>query len=141
MTIFINYGCQEYEARSMVPDPTNTEIAGYTTDELLSAVPETFGLKMFVQRIIICLLDDIVRVSIMLVNPISHLDHGVSMLKNAPRQPEQPWYLHALVKSVISGLVCVHRWLLLPWLSPSFPIDIRLHFSVDASCPRLYPNM
>ena len=71
---------QEYEARCMVPDPTNAEVAGYTMDELLSAVPET--LKTFSQRIAICLLDERVRISMMFVKLISRLDRGISMLKN-----------------------------------------------------------
>jgi len=53
----------------MAPAPTNAEIAGYTIDELLSAAPETFGIKTLAQRIVICLLDDTVRVAMMFVNP------------------------------------------------------------------------
>ena len=49
----------------MVPDPTNAEVASYTLDELLFAVPQAFGLKTFARRISICLLEDIVRVSMM----------------------------------------------------------------------------
>ena len=52
----------------MVPDPINAEVASYTLDELLFAVPEVFGLKTFAQRISICLLDDAVRVSMLSVN-------------------------------------------------------------------------
>ena len=52
----------------MVPDPINAKVASYTLDELLFAVPESFGLKTFAQRISICLLDDVVRVSMMFVN-------------------------------------------------------------------------
>lgn len=112
---------KEYEGRCMVPAPTNAEVAAYTMDELLTAVPETFGLKTFAQRASICLLDESVRVSMM--------------------QPEQPWYLHALVKFLLSSVAFVQHWLLLPRLSPCFPVDIRLpEVSADASCPRLHPN-
>ena len=52
----------------MVPDPINAEVASYTLNELLFAVPEAFGLKTFAQRISICLLEDAVRISMMLVN-------------------------------------------------------------------------
>ena len=52
----------------MVPDPINAEVASYTLDELLFAVPEGFGLKTFAQRNSICLLDDAVRVSMLFVN-------------------------------------------------------------------------
>ena len=52
----------------MVPDPINAKAASYALDELLFAVPEAFGLKTFAQRISICLLDDVVRVSMLFVN-------------------------------------------------------------------------
>ena len=52
----------------MVPDPANAEIAASIFDEQLSAVPETFGLKTFGRRVLICLLDDIFRISFMFVN-------------------------------------------------------------------------
>ena len=51
----------------MVPDPINMEVASYTLNELLFAVPDALGLKTFAQRISICLLDDIVRVSMLFV--------------------------------------------------------------------------
>ena len=51
----------------MVPDPINAEVASYTMNELLFAVPDAFGLKTFAQRVSICLLDDPVRVSMMFV--------------------------------------------------------------------------
>jgi hypothetical protein len=52
----------------MVPDPINAEVASYTLNELLFAVPEAFGLKTFAQRIAICLLEDAVRISMLFVN-------------------------------------------------------------------------
>ena len=52
----------------MVPDPVNAEVASYTLNELLFAVPDVFGLKTFAQRISICLLDDPVRISMLFVN-------------------------------------------------------------------------
>ena len=52
----------------MVPDPINAEVASYTLNELLFAVPEAFGLKTFAQRISICLLEDPVRISMLFVN-------------------------------------------------------------------------
>jgi hypothetical protein len=51
----------------MVPAQTNKDIAGYTTDELLHVVPETFGIKNFSRNITVCLLDDPVRVAMMFV--------------------------------------------------------------------------
>ena len=52
----------------MGPDPANAELAAYAFDELLSAVPEAFGLKKLSRRVLICLLDDNVRVAFMFVN-------------------------------------------------------------------------
>lgn len=52
----------------MIPDPINAEVASYTLNELLFAVPEASGLKTFAQRIAICLLEDVVRVSMLFVN-------------------------------------------------------------------------
>ena len=55
----------------MVPNPINAEVAAYTMDELLFAVPKAFGLKTFSQRISICLLEDVVRLSMLFVNCFS----------------------------------------------------------------------
>ena len=63
---------QEYERKCMVPDPINAEVASYTLNELLFAVPEAFGLKTFAQRVSICLLDDPVRISMLFVNLCFH---------------------------------------------------------------------
>ena len=52
----------------MVPDPVNAEIASHTMNELVFAAPEAFGLKAFAQRISICLLEDVVRISMLFVN-------------------------------------------------------------------------
>ena len=63
---------KEYGEKCMVPDPINAEVASYTLDELLFAVPEALGLKTFAQRISICLLNDSVRVSMLFVNLCFH---------------------------------------------------------------------
>ncbi|KAJ4479168.1 hypothetical protein J3R30DRAFT_3657221 [Lentinula aciculospora] len=41
----------EYESRVMVPAQTNHDVAVYTTEELLHAIPESFGLKIFCPRL------------------------------------------------------------------------------------------
>jgi len=61
--VFAQLEDQAYEETCMVPADTNREVAGYTVDELLGFVPETFGLKAFGERTVICLLEDIVRES------------------------------------------------------------------------------
>ena len=61
--VFAQLEDQAYEETYMVPADTNREVAGYTVDELLGFVPETFGMKAFGERTVICLLEDIVRES------------------------------------------------------------------------------
>lgn len=52
----------------MVPAQTNFDVAKYTTEELLHAVPECFGIKKLARRLIVCALEDNVRVAMMFVN-------------------------------------------------------------------------
>jgi hypothetical protein len=49
----------------MVPAQSNHDVAGYTTEELLHAVPEMFGIKNFARRISICLLEERVRIAML----------------------------------------------------------------------------
>ena len=51
----------------MVPADTNREVAVYTVDELLGFVTETFGMKAFGEHLVICLMDDIIRGSMLYV--------------------------------------------------------------------------
>ena len=63
------------------------------------------------------------------------------MLNDMYRQPKQPWYLHALVKFLMSSIAFVERWWLLPRLSPCTTVEVQLpNVSADASCPRVYPK-
>jgi len=61
--VFAQQKEQAYEEAYMVPADTNKEVAGYTVEQLLDFVPETFGLKAFSTRILICLMEDVVRES------------------------------------------------------------------------------
>jgi len=65
--VFAQLEKQAYQENCMVPADTNREVAGYTVDELLGFVPKTFGLKAFGERSVICLLEDIVRESMLYV--------------------------------------------------------------------------
>ncbi|KXN91327.1 Transcription initiation factor TFIID subunit 11 [Leucoagaricus sp. SymC.cos] len=47
-----------YEEEYMVPDPINKEVADYTTEELLYAVPTAFGIRDWFEGLIACMLDD-----------------------------------------------------------------------------------
>ncbi|PPQ67784.1 hypothetical protein CVT25_009088 [Psilocybe cyanescens] len=114
---------EEYEERHMVPAQSNHELAEYTLDELLSAVPRVLGLKTFGKRVAICLMDDRVRVAMM--------------------YPEQPKLLQASVSILMSSIGFFQRWLLLPRISPRFPVDVSGRvpkLDKDSGCPRLHPN-
>lgn len=67
----------------MVPADTNKEVAGHTIEELLSPVPESFGLKAFGRRIIICLMEDILRESTLYVLRISKHRFNRSILSSS----------------------------------------------------------
>jgi hypothetical protein len=47
----------------MVPAQTNHDVAIYTINELLHVVPEAFGIHAFAVRVILCLIEDPVRVA------------------------------------------------------------------------------
>src|ERR1700722_6621248 len=98
----------------MVPATSNRDIANFTVDEMLHSVPEIFGIKSFFKKLVICLLEERVRVGMM--------------------QPEQPWYLGAFVKGVMCSVAFGHRYLSLPrWKDGSV---------VNRTRPkaRMYPN-
>ena len=81
--VFAQLEDQAYEETHMVPADTNREVAGYTVDELLSFVPETFGVKAFGERIVICLLEDLVRESMSYVPPIFKYRYNTLILSTS----------------------------------------------------------
>ncbi|KAJ3868962.1 hypothetical protein EV359DRAFT_31171 [Lentinula novae-zelandiae] len=84
----------EYESRTMIPAQTNHDVATYTTEELLHAVPEFFGLKNFCRRLTICALEENVRIAMM--------------------QPEQPTYLHKIFRMTLHTIGFIQGYLCLP---------------------------
>jgi len=56
---------QAYAKEHMIPATTNRDVAGYTVDELLHSVPAAFGIKAFANKIVICTLEEHVRVAMM----------------------------------------------------------------------------
>jgi hypothetical protein len=112
---------EDYQETFMVPADTNREVAGYTVDELLSFVPETFGLKAFGERTVICLLEDIVRKSM--------------------SYPKQPWLLSTFLSGGLGLAAFVQRWILFPRCNEKFPVASKLpKIDENAGCPRLHPN-
>jgi hypothetical protein len=61
------HGCQlqAYEKEHMVPHPINHEVAGYTTEELLYAVPTAFRIRDWVEGLTVCMLDEPVRIAML----------------------------------------------------------------------------
>lgn len=61
------YRLQHYEEVYMVPDQTNHEVAEYTVEELLAPAPKVLGIRAFGERIVISLMEDLVRKAMMSV--------------------------------------------------------------------------
>ncbi|EAU83510.2 hypothetical protein CC1G_04766 [Coprinopsis cinerea okayama7 len=110
---------QAYEQEYMVPAKSNHQVAKLTTGELVEGVPNVLGLRTFVERITVCLVEERVRVAMM--------------------QPSQPWYLHAFTSAVLHTSGFVQRWFCLPRISPSFPVNLDLPRDLSApSHPNVY---
>ncbi|KAF8906990.1 hypothetical protein CPB84DRAFT_337320 [Gymnopilus junonius] len=107
----------------MVPADSNHDMVGNTIDELLTAVPNAFGLKAFAEKVVISLSDDNVREAMM--------------------YPKQSWPLKTCVSSFLIGINLCQRYFMPPRGDNSwfYPIDIRLQkVDKNPSCPRLYPR-
>jgi len=112
---------EAYEETFMVPADTNRGLAAYTVDELIGFIPEIFGVKAFGKRLMICLMDDIVRESM--------------------SYPKQPWLLRTFLWGGSGLAAFVQRWFLFPRCHEKFPVVSRLSkFDEKAGCPRLHPN-
>ncbi|KZP24251.1 hypothetical protein FIBSPDRAFT_668589, partial [Athelia psychrophila] len=104
-----------YEQEYMVPADTNAFVAQYTTDELLHSVPAFLGLRAAAERVVVCTLEERVRI--------------------AMKQPAQPAWLKALTHYLILASGVFQRHLCLP---RRFSHQL---FSVGADgVPRMHPN-
>jgi len=110
----------KYEEGYMVPVATNHAVAQLTVDELLCFAPEKYGIKNFLQRIIVCLLETRVRVAMM--------------------YEEQPWYLHLLTYGVTQVAALFQRHCLLPRRAPSLFVKYDTSKPKDGSEPRMHPS-
>ena len=120
----------------MVPAQTNRDVAGHTTDELLFGCPEKFGIKKFLRGVTVCLLDERVRIAMMLVS------HSLTLnlvFLTASRQPAQPWYLHALVRSLMRSVAFFQGWFCLPRIQPKCIFDPVSKPAAGPS-PRMHPR-
>lgn len=75
---------KEYEANHQTPAESNQVVANYTIEGLLICAPEIFGIRNFLRRLVICVLEV----------PVA----------DAMLQPRQPWYLHALVETILKSI-------------------------------------
>ncbi|KAJ6618009.1 hypothetical protein B0H10DRAFT_1796272 [Mycena sp. CBHHK59/15] len=112
--------CRAYEEEYMVPAQSNHDVAKHTTDELLSIVPEAFGLKSFFEGVSVSLLEDRVRTAMM--------------------QPKPPQYYGYLVSCSLGVVALINRYLLLPRRKPQAGVQVDLPKIDSQSAPRLYPT-
>lgn len=56
---------KQYQEEYMVPAQTNNNVAIHTVNEVVHAIPEAFGMKAFMKRVIFCTVEEPVRVAMM----------------------------------------------------------------------------
>ncbi|TFK51574.1 hypothetical protein OE88DRAFT_1801631 [Heliocybe sulcata] len=110
----------KYEEHYMVPAASNRAVAQFTIDELLCFAPEKYGIKNFLQRIVVCLLETRVRVAMM--------------------YEEQPWYLHLLTQGLTQAAAVCQRHCMPPRLAPSLFVKYDTPKSKDGSEPRMHQS-
>ncbi|TFY53181.1 hypothetical protein EVG20_g10233 [Dentipellis fragilis] len=109
-----------YEERNMVPAKTNYELATHTLDEVTYQISTVPWLKSLVERIFICVLDERVRVAMLL--------------------PEQPYLLRTFVNSMLVFTAFVQHHFMLPRFTPKRYIPASLPTpTTDGSLPRIRP--
>ncbi|KAJ7618734.1 hypothetical protein FB45DRAFT_981213 [Roridomyces roridus] len=119
---------EAYAEAHMVPAQTNQIVAKHTIDELLFAVPHSFGLRHVAEGLARTLLEDRVRFC---TPSILQLNHR--------RQPEVPTYARYLVPSLLRLATITQRHLLLPRRKPFSIVQVDLP-EFSPSGPWLFPN-
>ncbi|TFK25911.1 hypothetical protein FA15DRAFT_755502 [Coprinopsis marcescibilis] len=112
--------CQAYEEKHMVPTKINNIIGNVTLWDNVVGVPERFGLRRLVERLVICLMDDRMREAFM--------------------WEAQPQYMHLLAKGLMYLSMFMQRWLLLPRSEPLCGLDASLP-GVEAFGKRFRPTI
>ncbi|KAA1470834.1 hypothetical protein DENSPDRAFT_836729 [Dentipellis sp. KUC8613] len=109
-----------YEERNMVPAQTNHELATHTLDEVTYQISTVPWIKSLVERIFICVLEERVRVAMLL--------------------PEQPYLLRAFVNNMLVFTAFAQHYLMLPRFTPKRYIPASLPSpTADGSLPRIRP--
>ncbi|KIK56554.1 hypothetical protein GYMLUDRAFT_263633 [Collybiopsis luxurians FD-317 M1] len=123
---------EEYEYRAIAPAQENHDVATYSAEELLHAIPKRFGIKGFVERLAICTLEEDARIAMvyvpisLLIKPLHTLFETIftqriltTFLLCFPfasliRLPSQPLYIHAIFKTILYTIGFIQRYLCLP---------------------------
>lgn len=81
MELWFNHIPQAYAESHMVPAKSNKDVAGYTTEELLHAVPKIF--KQFFRNLSTCVLDEPVRIAMMYAFyfPLPNIKLNLTLIK------------------------------------------------------------
>ncbi|KAF7973804.1 hypothetical protein HWV62_14172 [Athelia sp. TMB] len=102
-----------YEQEYMVPAETNALVAKYTVDELLHSVPTCLGIKAAAEKIVVCALEERVRI--------------------AMKQPAQPEWLKTLTHCLLLTSGPFQRYLCFPRRTPESRVPVPL--SPSSSSP------
>ncbi|EAU81978.2 hypothetical protein CC1G_09164 [Coprinopsis cinerea okayama7 len=110
-----------YEETYMLPSLTNHKVASATLEELIYAVPAFLGLNALVKRIIICLLEDRVRIAMMYSQP--------------------SLFLRTLVQGLMTSLWIVQRYFGVPPRNAPWVVDPKLPDGEVVFRPTIYKSV
>ncbi|KAF5338288.1 hypothetical protein D9758_015760 [Tetrapyrgos nigripes] len=96
----------EYESTAVYPSKVNHDVAQFTLNELLYALPSAFGMKEFARRVAVSLLEDGAREAMM--------------------YPPQPAYLRLFATSILHTINFIQKHFCLPRPTPRFPVHPEL---------------
>ncbi|KZS96448.1 hypothetical protein SISNIDRAFT_451185 [Sistotremastrum niveocremeum HHB9708] len=106
-----------YEEMNMVPSEDSHVLGNTTLDLLLHGFPETLGIRSFLKRVYICLLDERLRIAL--------------------KFPVQPSWLKSLVQTVLHARAAFVRHGCLPRWRPSLHVPIDVPPTLPGKTPRI----
>ncbi|KAF9259411.1 hypothetical protein L218DRAFT_981552 [Marasmius fiardii PR-910] len=110
---------EEYEDKHMVPAQSNHDVATYTTEELIHILPEAFGIKSFARNLSIAVLEDKVRIAMML--------------------PKQPDYLKNLLDLLLRFMAWNVRYFHLPAFKSYSQVQVEMPTFKEGEEPLMTP--